>query len=60
MLPPWNNGMFEYWGYWVKTYDFCVWIKGFGINFDYFSINDAEKKPNIPSFQYSIIPLFQL
>ena len=23
----------------LKTHDFCVWIKGFGINFHYFSMN---------------------
>ena len=41
----WKNGMLEYWNIWNKI----------GINLFKLSIN-----PSIPSFHYSIIPLFQL
>jgi len=43
--------MLEYWNNGLKAHNFCVWIKGFGINFDCFSVNDDEKRPNILSFQ---------
>ena len=30
---PWNDGMLEYWNNVLKTYNFSVWIKVFGVNF---------------------------
>jgi len=36
---PWNAGMLEYWNNVLKTYNFSVRIKVFGINFHYLSMN---------------------
>ena len=34
---------------WSKTHNFCVWIKGFGINFYSFSMNvDIDVRDNYP------------
>jgi len=36
---PWNDGMLEYWNNVLKTDNFSVRIKVFGINFHYLSMN---------------------
>jgi len=36
---PWNDGMLEYWNNVLKTYNFSVRIKVFGINFHSLSMN---------------------
>jgi len=36
---PWNDGILEYWNNVLKTYNFSVRIKVFGINFHYLSMN---------------------
>jgi len=54
------NGMMEYWNNVLKTYNFSLRIKVLEINFHYLPIilfNAIQKRPNIPVFQYSIIPI---
>jgi len=58
--------MMEYWNNVLKTYDFSVRIKVFGINFHYLSMMGLSHKSYFfpmrckkdPIFQYSIVPSF--